>query len=381
MISYYKDLGLSVQPYTPEGANSMPHLATLCESRDVMSNMQLDTMVEEKLSNVFARWKSKSDTVEPLLEMQRILELIRILPPSEERARKMNTMVRVLAEPTHLATYLDMLRDSASRSPTEEYLRCARISMEGTRHAVYGWSGQTLILESFEGATMGTFPAEDGLQEMIGNTTSEWGLSIHIWQPNPTAQAFPSPMTPSPHSVVEPPHTHPFGFVSAVVMGEVYQTRYMIDDGRCPIDTMPQRYPNGGLIEVDGVWPPHQHYRPRFLVAVERVTLQAGQSYYLPAHWIHDFEVDARTAIDQPSITLCLMEEFVVKPRSYISEALFEYHAANPDLLELGKALSVEQWHTKMEALSSYLRGDSSTLEVGKIVAHEDSYAFFHTHV
>jgi hypothetical protein len=58
----------------------------------------------------------------PLRELRRVLEGMRALPPSIERLRRMNTFVRTLGQPNHLAILLDVLRGrlkshNASRRP------------------------------------------------------------------------------------------------------------------------------------------------------------------------------------------------------------------------------------------------------------------------
>jgi hypothetical protein len=119
-----------------------------------------------------------------------------------------------------------MLRDSAERFGTPEQQLCKAVSQDARMHATNGWCGQTLILESCLGPTEGTFETAPGVEEMLGNTPPEWGVSIHIWQPNPKAKGFPVENRHEPGIIVEPPHSHPFDFISMVVTGEMHQSTY-----------------------------------------------------------------------------------------------------------------------------------------------------------
>jgi hypothetical protein len=58
------------------------------------------------------------------------------------------------------------------------------------------------------------------VRELLGEApTAVWGLSMHIWQANPRARAFPSAKRAEPGLILEPPHSHPFDFASMVSVG------------------------------------------------------------------------------------------------------------------------------------------------------------------
>jgi len=216
----------------------------------------------------------------------------------------MNSIIRTLGRPEALATFLDMLRDSATRDGTKEQELC-RFKLQSVRlHSIYGWCGNTLLVESFDGPTKGTYTPLPGLGERLGNSTSAWNLTIHVWQPNETAKGFPITAPLEKGSILEPPHSHPFDFVSTVVKGVMHQSIYAQNDDVGGTST-DGRYSQIPLEHVDGVWPPHDFRETCTLKTLEhRVMLKQGDSYHMPCHWIHDVEIDGNTAVSKPAITL-----------------------------------------------------------------------------
>jgi hypothetical protein len=315
--------------------------------------------------------------------MRSVLDWIRALPRGNERVKAMNTFVRTLGQPGVLATFLDMMRHSAKRdgSPEEEL---SLISRNARKHSAYGWAGQTLLLFSGKQATQGTLPPEPGVAEMLGDPPpAVWGLSMHIWQPNPRAQGFTSGGRIAPGLIVEPPHSHPFDFASMVSVGTMHQSIY----GQLSADELPElgahdqggRYDGVPLEHVDGVWPEHTYRSSCEVRTLETsVALGAGDSYYLPCDMIHDVEFDAHVAATTPAITLFLASEAVVKPHVYMAPSMADAHAANPHLKDQGRALTTSAWHAKLDAVASYLRGEQPTLCLDQIVGHDGEYAFFH---
>lgn len=356
---------------------------TLAQSRDALTsgyiNPQLKARIEEALAGAPAAGRKSSS---PLRGLRRLLDEIRGMPSGTERIACMNTFVRTLGRPDALATFIDALRTaSSSHDPAEAEL--AHRSRRGRMHCVYGWAGQTLLLPSRPHPTSGTLTPTDDMESFLGYPSAEWDLSLHIWQPNRGVQGFASTKRLEPGVIVEPPHSHPFAFVSYVAVGDMHQTIYREDlTPTNPGSTgggESERYAHVALERVDGVWPPHQEYQPSQLRTVEnRVTLRAEQSYFLPPHAIHDVEIDRERASRVPTVTLFLCGEGTVKPKAYLAPGMAEYHRTHPDLKEHAQALEPRQWERKLEAVGRYLRGHSPELRLDEIVRCAGAYGFMH---
>jgi hypothetical protein len=130
---------------------------------------------------------------------------------------------------------------------------------------------------------------------------------------------------------------------------------------------------------VDGVWPPH-HFRESYVLKTleGKVHQREVDSYFMPCEWIHDVEIAANPATNQPAVTLFLASEYMVKPHAYVAKSMADYHAEHPDVKHTGQPLSAADWHEKLKALAAYLRRETATLCLGDIVPHEGEYAFFH---
>jgi hypothetical protein len=233
--------------------------------------------------------------------------------------------------------------------------------------------------------TEGTVEPEAGVRELLGDPPpSVWGLSMHIWQPNPRAKGFPSGGRIEPGMIVEPPHSHPFDFASMVSIGAMHQSIYAqrsTDEmsAEAHLRERPGRYDGVSLEHVDGVWPEHTYQISCGVSTIEAsVPLRAGDSYYMPCDMIHDVEFDAEVARSTPAITLFLASEAVVKPHVYMAQSMVDAHAVQPRLKDEGSALTLNAWHAKLEAVASYLRGKRSSLCLDDIVQCEGEYAFFH---
>jgi hypothetical protein len=346
-----------------------------------MTAMPPDAGTEQALASVMQKWGSDPRSIEPIRGIRRVLDDIRELPRGPSRLTAMNTFVRTLGKPQALATLLDMLRDSAGREGTYEE-KLTRPSRNGTQHAVYGWAGQTLLLLSDSGNHEGSVEPEPGALELLGEeaTPGLWALSMHIWQPNPHARAFPSGARIEPGAIVEPPHSHPFDFSSMISAGVMRQSIYAHSDPRdAGHHRAGGRYDGIRLEHVDGVWPEHQYRSSCELVTLEEnVVLRAGDSYFMPTDMIHDVEFDAKTAAKTPAITLFLASEAVVVPHVYMADSMATAHEKNPGLKNRGKALSAAAWEAKLSAAAAYLRGEQNTLSLADIVRHDGEYAFFH---
>jgi hypothetical protein len=368
---------LTTTPFDPTRAEEYMHVSTLAESRRLMTEMDPDPDIEGSILGIVDRWHADSKEVNPIEEMQGVLESIRQLPSGYLRVCRMNTFVRTLGRRDVLATYLEMMLDSAEREGTEESALC-KASQDARMHAIYGWSGQTLLLKSKAGACDGTFPPMNGVAELTGNKSSQWGVSIHVWQPNTKAKGFPSPGVYSSEVFVEPPHSHPFEFVSMVTVGNIHQSIYSQQRAK---QSGPGRYDGRVLEHVDCVWPPHTNRTASEVITLEdRLELREGDSYYMPCNWIHDVEVDIEASKKRPAITLFLSTEFIVKPHVYLPKQLADYHDANPLLHTKAAALSVDKWKAKMKMLSLYIGGEIPLLELAELIEYQDEYAFFLRH-
>lgn len=366
-------------PYVPSGARILPDTTTLLEIKDRMTSIDADPEVLSDVLSLIEIWKARREAVRPLSAIQTILQKIRCLPPSELRMKKMNTFVRTLGQSNHLAMFLEMLRESSRSKIDSERSLCERMSRSATRHSIYGWSAQLLLLESAEGSTEGTFPPENGLERRIGITTPEWGLSLHVWQPNLHAKPFPISKLDEPSLAIEPPHTHPFDFASYVVRGELHQTRYEQMTGATS-GSRSRRYPNTEFSHVDGVWPPHMKSEKAALVELEsRVRMVEGDSYFMPCNWIHDFDVDLEAAFAKPTITLFLSSEFIVMPHVYMAQSMEKFHRKHPNLKKSATALPEKTWDKCFEEISSYLRGEVGILRLNSTISYAGEYAFLHT--
>ncbi len=366
-------------PYIPKNAETKFCSGSLRDNKQILSVSHTVPSIARQINELIRKWQLKAGLVEPITDMQRIIESARKIPPGDLRVCYMNTIVRTLGQPRVLATYLDMLRDSSMRTGTQEHDLCKKIQA-ARMHSVYGWCGGTILLESMKGSTEGTHKPVPGLEEMLGNTTSEWNLTIHIWQPNTKAKGFPIKGKTAQKSVLEPPHSHPFDFASMVVKGKMHQSIYQKSSQQAASSSKEIGHYNHELLEhVDGVWPPHQFRKQCTLKTLEhRVLLKEGESYYMPCNVIHDVEVNTTDAELKPAITLFLSSEYMVKPHAYISKSMADYHAVNPDLKSNAKTILESSWHEKLKAISEYLRSETTTLDLNKIVNYSGEYAFFH---
>ena len=370
----------STGPYAPEGTRGMLEQTTLTSMRDALTNGNIDLLTTQEINTIIERWRNNPNTVEPLAEMQSVLERARKIPRGNERIILMNSIVRTLGQPDTLATFLDMLRDSATRNGTNEQELC-RLKLQNVRmHSIYGWCGNTLLVESFDGPTEGTYEPLPGLGERLGNSTSAWNLTIHIWQPNLTAKGFPINASLEKGAILEPPHSHPFDFVSTVVKGVMHQSIYeQKNDVGLTFTNSENRYGQTTLEHVDGVWPPHDFRETCTLKTLEhRVLLKKGDSYHMPCDWIHDVEIDGNIAASKPTVTLFLSSEYMVMPHVYMTKAMADFHKENPDIKRNGVPIPENAWHDKLKAIAGYLRSESATLDLNEFVKYQGEYAFFH---
>jgi hypothetical protein len=349
---------------------------TLLGSRDALSAGYCDDDTAAAITRILAAAEQGgTDATGALEELQGLLEQIRHTPEGVGRMARMNAFVRTLGRADNLAAFLELMRASLKSRRSSDH-GVAERSRAGRGHCIYGWAGQSLVLASEVDPLPSTTPAGEGVEDFMGYSVAEWHASIHIWQPNPEAQGFESVKRFEPEVIVEPPHSHPFSFVSYVSVGEMRQSVYEETSVPEPAGAA-DRYQDLDLERVDGVWPPHQEYvRSRLRTAEERVLLEQGQSYFMSTDQIHDVEVDRTTAADRPTITLFLCSETTQVPKSYMVPSMAEFHRSHPDLTSRAKALDPEAWDAKLAATARYLRGETDHLRLGGIVECGSSYAF-----
>lgn len=340
-----------------------------------MTGAAIDPEVQSRIDRLLSAWHAGYRGLTPYLDIQAMLDKIRSTPVGDARVALMNSVVRTLGRPEALAAYLDMLRWAAGRShPAEE--AHLRMLQNVRMHSIYGWCGNTMLVESGRDATEHTYPAAIGLAEKLGNPACSWNLTLHVWQPNRRAAGFKVTDGDQSLTIAEPPHSHPFDFVSHVVVGRMWQSIYRQADLASP---RAGRYAHTTLEHVDGVWPPHDFRAPAALhVVEERVRLEPGDSYYMPCELIHDVEIDRSSSYSTPTITLFMSSEYMVMPHVYMAKSMADYQEKHQDVKTLGRPILPEAWHMKLEALARYLRGESATLQLQEIVKHDGEYAFFH---
>jgi hypothetical protein len=356
----------------PENSGS----PNLLSSRDALSAGHCDERAAAAITGILAGLEQgRTDSVGTLGKLQELLEQMRHAPKGIARVSQMNAFVRTLGRADNLALFLELMRTSLkSAQPSDR--KIAERSRVGLTHCLYGWAGQSHVLYSERNPLPSTTLAGNGVEDHMGYPVAEWHASIHIWQPNPEAQAFESLKRFEPGVLVEPPHSHPFSFVSYVSIGAMRESVYQETSVPAPAGSA-DRYQDVDLERVDGVWPPHREYVRRGLRTIEdRVDLVQGQSYFMSSDMIHDVEVDRAMSADRPAITFFLCSETTRVPNSYMVPSMAEFHRGHPDLTRQGKALDLEAWDAKLDATACYLRGETNYLRLGEIVKCDSSYAF-----
>lgn len=349
---------------------------SLGRTRDALSSGYRDPATEEAVTAILRKAeKGDTDATEALVDLQDELEVIRGTAMGVPRIAKMNSFVRTLGQKDSLATFLDVMRRAANegRSASQEIAERVRSRPE---HCIYGWADQSMVLVSQKHRTEATSAPEAGVDEYYTFPVAEWHISIHIWQPNPEAEGFSSTKRLEPGIIAEPPHSHPFPFVSYMSIGEMRQSIY--EEIASPEDGQrTDRYGNVELQRTDGVWPPHQEYESSRLRTLEdRLLLAEGESYFMPTSLIHDVEFDRAVAENRPAITLFLCSETTNIARTYMVPTMAEYHRQHPDITKKAKALDPEVWDAKLLATAAYLRGDTDHLRMGELFECGSSYAF-----
>jgi hypothetical protein len=134
-------------PQAPITAKTQFNGLTLRETKQALSTGFVNAEISEELTSMLSAWKADSSSVDPISALQNIVEKVRTLPPGDERIAGMNTVISVLGQPENLATYLDMMRDSATREGTLEQRLVQEQSIDDASHSKYGWLGQLALLE------------------------------------------------------------------------------------------------------------------------------------------------------------------------------------------------------------------------------------------
>lgn len=350
---------------------------SLATSRDLLTSMASDPEVEVSIARLFQSWRDSPNSATPVNDLRELLEKLRLRDRGNHRIAGMNTLVRSLGQRHNLADFLEMMRDAIRKDGTREQ-ELALISQLGRWHSIYGWCGQTILVMSASNSVSATSkPNHEGVAESLEYPRPLWWISIHVWQPNANAIGFCSEKCPEPDLIMEPPHTHPFDFVSMMSIGRMRQSIYR--PVACSDRTGRGRYDGMTLQKVDGVWPPHKQKLPVALETIEeRVTLSEGDSYFLPYNVIHDVEVSASDARETPAITLFMASESLDTADVYMARSMVEYHDLNPDILMMAKPMERDDWERKLKMLTQYLRGKEKILRLSDLVESETDYAFFH---
>lgn len=356
------------------------YFTNLSESRDKMTSLSTDNDVRCAVDKIFEEWRKYGTNSEPLNQLRKIVETLRLRDRSIYRLKGMNTLVHCLGRRERLAEFLDILRLSINNQ-NEKEKKLALISQQGKWHSIYGWTGTTFVTLSDDQPVKATSqPKDDKLNKKLEYPLPLWWMSVHVWQPNGNALGFPSGKRSEPNLIVEPPHSHPFDFVSIVSKGSIRQSIYRPKELATKRDSQKGRYDSTILMEVDGVWPPHTRERPARLETIEnQVLLSEGDSYFLPYNVIHDVEVSKNTASSTPAVTLFFASESIDVANVYMANAMLEYHKEHPDIIDSATPMQKSDWELKLKMLSNYLRGESDTLTLSQCFKNKSSYAFFHS--
>jgi hypothetical protein len=202
--------------------------------------------------------------------------------------------LRTIGEPEILATWLDILRYTYSRQDAEGKEVC-KVLLSYRSHSRYGHC-KLLMLVSGREATEATITILDKANLHRIKNAPQWDMVLSIWQPIASSTRYPSATRAEPHLLLEPPHSHPFDFVSKVVAGSLRQSVYR-PTTRERSSAASDRYSGTRFFCVDRTWPPHEHRKEAWLETVEnRVLLRGGDSYFMPSDLIHDVEMDMAVA-------------------------------------------------------------------------------------
>jgi len=332
-------------------------------------------MVQGSVDRLIEDWRSGHRKLDPYGEVRDVIDRVRATPAGDLRTGLMNSVVRKLGQPDVLADFLDMLRWSALYAEPECQDGVRRIQ-QARMHSIYGWCGNTLLVESGAVPTLNTQPAPLGLAEKLQVAPAMWNLTLHVWQPNRRARGFAVDASARRHSISEPPHSHPFDFASCVVVGRLRQSIYRQSMG----DRQPSgRYAATTLVQVNGIWPPHEVHQSATLDTLEdTVVLEAGDSYFMPSNMIHDVAFDPEVASTAPTLTLFLSAEFTAMPYAFLTPSMADFHKRNPNLRAAAFPINADAWHEKLSMLSRYIRGETKGMCLHDVVQYEGEYAFFH---
>lgn len=355
-----------------------PSRFVLQQSRGELSTGYRDPETEIEVIQILDASRANGGASAPLRDLRAVLDRLRTRPSGAGRIAGMNSFVRTLGQAEHFAVFLEILRDSLSAEDPDEG-KLAALSQAGRMHCIYGWAGPTFMLASNDDPTPATTPPGPGVVERFAYPIARWFLSIHIWQPNPNVEGFARTKRIEPGIIAEPPHSHPYDFVSYVSIGGMRQSIYVEDAGESAAVADGGRYQDVLLERVDGLWPPHEEYAPRRLKAVEdRVELKAGQSYYMASDVIHDVEIDRVAAADAPTITLFLASETREIAKAYLEPEMAEFHRLHPDVKDVATPLEPAEWRAMLTAAARYLRGETAHLRLHEIYECNSSYGFMH---
>ena len=332
--------------------------------RNEFTTMQPNPEISHAIQTAIDSWQKIRLGCDPVADLQQVVEKMRKMATGAPRNQCMNTFVRTLGEPGTLATWLDILRHTYHQNNTAGQKIC-QILQSYKRHSHYGHC-QLLMLVSERHLTEAITPTSARVSANQTKHAQQWDMTLSIWQPLATGTSFASAKRSEPHLLVEPAHTHPFDFVSKVVIGTMYQSTYRSTTKEVSSGSK-GRYAGVSLTRVDRTWPPHQYRKQAWLETLEdRVPLQAGDSYFLPSDLIHDVEMDLTISFNQPTITLMLSAESTVSADVYLEPVMLDFHDANPNLKDADCEMPFETWNEILRDTSAYLRG-ASTLQLPRM--------------
>jgi hypothetical protein len=239
-----------------------------------------------------------------------------------DRFMRMNTIVRTLGQPETLAQWLGCMRSYCRSDGYKE--DCAALEFD-EHHRRFGHFQFYLL-------------------------PGKGPMTMHVWQPAPRLHIE------GVHFSQEPPHTHPWNFVSTVAIGSLRMTDYRMKQQRVNADyacfEIDRSFSNlskceGGV--SNGPAP----------MATEE--LNAGDSYLFPKEHVHSTPDDGKWTTE-PAITLLVKDRAEQRSAFYMSRSdavQFDLARTNSSLRSTGPLSHnrIVRYEAKLDSIMSYLRG------------------------
>ncbi|WP_163380171.1 hypothetical protein [Cyclobacterium sp. SYSU L10401] len=369
------DLQFSIVPTRPKDSHIIDQRFCLSDAIIQLAQEHIDSGIEEKIHSCLDKW-NRGDIGSPISDLRVIVEPIRMTPPSFRRLQLMNSFLRVFSRPQIITKYLEALviASQDNRSGDSELINRLK---DDTLHSMYGWCGNCQIFYTSSAPLPYYGIKSKKLQRQMGYPVGVWGINIHVWQPNSSAIPFKVKGNLPSNIITEPPHSHPFDFVSIVLKGRVHQSTYYPCKNEDSASSSISTYKGFGFEHVDGVWPPHTNKNKCYLKTLEhRVLIEEGGAYFMPLEVVHDVQVEKNVASKTPAISLFFASEYYSPAHVYTTKEMIDFHNRNPFLKYEGSKLSSSQWEKKLIYISEYLLNTRETLNLNPIVKHRKSYSF-----